>query len=135
MQGLRILPWVHDKRGKQRKDKHPGWRDYMECDACKRMTAETQREYMRCGWMPTSMRTGPNMHTEIGELDTCPGYLIRLPQVNEAARARMHWEHGSLEHRYDGQEPTGTLLDCIEILVSQISEVESEALYRAQDGA
>ena len=57
--------------------------------------------------------------------EICPGYLVQMPAVGEAARARLHWEKGHLRERYEGLKLTGLLLDCIEVLNGAVGEVEA----------
>lgn len=71
------------------------------------------------------MREGP---------DYCPGYLITLPGTDETFRAYLHWDKGhDLRMRYDGQEPTAPLLDCIETLAGAIGEQEQYVLRKAKE--
>ena len=57
----------------------------------------------------------------------CPGYTTRLPEVIEAARARLHWSKGSLDHFVRGYA-TEQLVIAIEIGESTSNEVQSWAM-------
>ena len=63
---------------------------------------------------------------------TCPGYLCRLPQVNEVVQARAWFDKGLLKERFDGLELTGSLMDGIELLESACNDVETY-LMRPKD--
>jgi hypothetical protein len=53
----------------------------------------------------------------------CPGYLVTMPQVLEAARA-LAWKD-SLQVRYEGIAPTGLLMDAIDVMQGAMNEVEA----------
>ncbi len=83
-----------------------------------------------CGWLSKSRRTGPGFRPPtswpVQEPRICPGWCIALPQVIEAARA-MRWK-GSLRERYEGLAPTGLLMDCLDVIEANVSDVESEMM-------
>lgn len=58
-----------------------------------------------------------------GEEKLCAGYVCRLPEVIEAARARMHWEKGALVSFCGGQQPSDHLLEAIEIFNHSVAEL------------
>lgn len=53
------------------------------------------------------------------EPDTCPGYLVSLPTVLEAARCWSWGERGQLSVPLEGREPTGVLTLLIEALAGE----------------
>jgi len=62
----------------------------------------------------------------------CPGYLIALPQVREAAGLAGWWEKGQLRDRIDAAL-SDTLCIAIDVLVAERSAVEVYALEHAND--
>jgi len=66
-------------------------------------TSAPTREGMHCGWIPRSRWTAGTdglprqLGTEVYESDTCPGYLVRQPEVIAAAEAYSAMEAGALE--------------------------------------
>ncbi len=62
--------------------------------------------------------------------DVCPGYLISLPQVIEAAMAHRWFDKGQLGERLQAQgvELTPLLQGCIDALDGAIGEVESDMM-------
>lgn len=64
----------------------------------------------------------------------CAGYLTRLPEVTEVARAHLHWTKGQLEAFCGKDEPSPLLLLGIEILEGEMSRVTTYALTDKKDG-
>jgi hypothetical protein len=63
--------------------------------------------------------------------DECPGRLIQLPQVIEAARASWATDKGVFLSRY-GDDVTELLIDAIEIYQTECSATEQQMLEDAQ---
>lgn len=93
----------------------------------------TERRAMQgCGRVPPAQRTGcfvgalPDMDVDeygIGiPLEICPGWLITLPQVQEAARA-YGWRT-MLPEFYDGAKLPRILFDAIDLFANEIGEVK-----------
>lgn len=86
---------------------------------------------MGCGWEPRvegAVTWWPrDALAEDEPPDTCIGYLIRLPEVQEAARAMVHWERGTLSERFAGAEITTGLLDVLETIHRSTNELEAHA--------
>ncbi len=87
---------------------------------------------MACGYEPT----GPDTITieawkpegYKGDRPTiCAGYTVKLPEVIEVTRARMHWSKGQLE-AFHREEAPQVLLMGLEILEGTSNELQM-ALY------
>ncbi len=63
----------------------------------------------------------------------CPGYLCKLPEVIEVARARIHWERGHLV-QFCGSQPTEEMLGLIEVLEGAANEMQHWAMTPASKG-
>lgn len=97
--------------------------------------AKASRASWNCGWLKPSQRTGPGLRStklppdyHVGEptnKDICPGWYCQLPQANEAARASGWAKDGELKNFYEGQELTGLLFDCMDIVRSSIADLEA----------
>jgi hypothetical protein len=108
-------------------ENHPDSNSYLDCEKCKLMMGEKVRATWNCGLLSIEKRKGPGFPVPANwgsDSDICPGYLITLPTVIEAARARMHWEKGVLAERYEDQKLTGILFDSIEVLTGALGELE-----------
>jgi hypothetical protein len=80
---------------------------------------------MGCGYLPKSDSARPWAHHGFrGEVDHCPGYVCKLPEVIEVARAVRHWRNGELRSFAHGQ-PADDLMALIEVLDASISELEA----------
>ncbi len=103
------------------------------------------RRTMRCGlepllplspdvsaWQPPTDEI--ERHAYNGpEATVCIGYTSKLPEVMEAAEARLHWEHGAIQSWCRG-EPTEALLEGIAILHISTNQASAWAMsQRAPD--
>lgn len=108
--GLRIAPHVYAIRRTARiegtaQDRH------LDCSQCLEWMDESARAAARCGWLPAhrlpeldpepdpAKRTANPLlpqHAPSPVSQECPGWLIALPEVQEAVHARMWWEKGQL---------------------------------------
>ncbi len=92
------MPWVLMARYEKKTRKpHPDpmGDKYLDCGDCMERMPAASRAVWRCGWLHPSERREPGFKGAPPQWghkpsDLCPGYLISLPQVCEAARA--HWE-------------------------------------------
>lgn len=143
------MPWVQYWRSEKRKKNDPFWNEYLNCYKCMdspRMT-ESVRASMGCGLMRADQRTGyfnsplpwddvvnhrrgesyaEQMERCSGTI--CPGYVVSLPQVQEAALCAAWQDKGSLESRLDGEPVTGLLRECIDEVRGASNAVESHML-------
>lgn len=107
----------------------PGSVDHLfDCGTCQQRYSPSDRQLMGCGWEAPSEFSStwwPRDALEDEPPDTCIGYLIRLPEVGEAARAMVHWERGTLRERFGGAEVTTGLLDVLETIHGSSKELES----------
>lgn len=107
---------------------------YLDCGDCMERNTPAARAAWRCGWIPPSERREPGFKGALSPKwehkpeDLCPGYLISLPQVCEAARAHFWMEKGQLGEKYPNQSPL--LHDCIDILASAQGAAEQELLNK-----
>ena len=67
------------------------------------------------------------------EPKTCAGYTVRLPEVVEAQKARVHWNTGNLD-RAVGDGEVEELLDLIMIIEGASSDVQRWAMTPSADG-
>jgi len=109
-----------------------------DCEKCMQANPKIQRQQMGCGyesaidadfvWMPEGMRLRP------GEtMKHCAGYTCRLPEVIEIARARVHWDKGSIESFCDGR-PTDAMLLGIEVLDASANELQGALMTPRSEG-
>lgn len=68
------------------------------------------------------------------EPTVCAGYSTKLPEVIEAARARLHWSKGSLDHFCRGYA-TQQLLMAIEVHDAAINETQAWSIKNPQKKA
>jgi hypothetical protein len=111
----------------------------LDCGDCMEMNDESVRAMQHCGWIPQSKwrSAGFPCAVEWGvkEVPVCPGYMLLLPQVQEAQRAAFWTEKGLLRERYEGVEPTGVLMDCVEHLSSAVQDVETHILNESSEAS
>jgi hypothetical protein len=136
IEGLLHLPWL--KEMASRDEKLP----VADCDKCKSMTPKTQRQYLGCGyepplrgvrltmWNPPSGAAG---FKGVGAT-VCAGYTTSLPEVQEVALDRIHWEHGSLRDACDGDLPTEETRAAVVILEGQYNAVRRWIMTPQKDG-
>ncbi len=106
----------------------------MDCGECKQNLTLAERARWGCGWLEPSHRTGTFAHRRVPiETDVCPGWLISLPQVLEAARA-YGWRQ-QLDQFYEGQLPTAVLMDAIDVFSNEVEAVKAAVLSDAREGA
>lgn len=100
---------------------------------------QLQRQFLGCGYEPRTDR----VHLTIwkppdkffrGDLTTCAGYTVNLPEVVEVTLARSHWKVGALRDACDGETASEDLLNGILIYDSACSEVERWMMTPAADG-
>lgn len=114
---------------------------YMDCDHCKQEYPLEMRRTWKCGWIPRKdwapkhaldKRMIPGC---ADEPELCPGYTVRLPDVQTAARAHAWWTKGQLELRFPDASPL--LLDLIEIYNGSVVKADvyhhEEALRRQKE--
>lgn len=65
---------------------------------------------------------------------TCPGYLISLAKVHQAARVVPWYRTGQLEVRLGGCAATPLLCDAIDLLEAEQSAVDAYSLEHPDDG-
>lgn len=70
----------------------------------------------------------------LGELDECPGRLIKLPVVQEVTRAAYWAETGQLALYYENADIPRNLFEYIEVFESSKRQAEADALREAGKG-
>lgn len=110
-----------------------------DCTRCKKLNNSDTRQAMGCGyepalpaeklqplWLPQGFRPPePNEDGEPVQFPTvCPGYTVRLPEVIEIARARMHWLKGELSNFCD-DKPVEMLMIGIEIMDASATDLHN----------
>ena len=84
------------------------------------MTTTEQRQSYGCGFELPIQDVHPwappdgNLGFRHEQLPICPGYLVRLPEVQFVARAHKHWEKSQLA-MFCGEQPSEGVMACIEI--------------------
>ena len=93
----------------------------------------------RCGRIPEEQRLRRTTRNDppawgLTKEDLCPGYLISLPQVIEAANAHTCWKEGQLADAYPEADRSidGPLLASVLELNQSLAEAESEALAKLE---
>ena len=120
------------QRDKQRRDGLQNSTSYLDCSTC--LAGNAGRRTYHCGQVDRDQWLGPGFSRPSGwpandGADVCPGYLIALPQVTEAARAHMWWVKGNLTQRF--KKPTDVLMDAIELISGGSAAVEAYAMEQA----
>ena len=111
IEGLRVLPHYQDER-----QTDP---DLLDCATCQKTADLADREAMRCGYLPeppAGTRKCLPLSERLPDLETCPGYTVKLPDVVDIAGVYRHWEKGELAAKLGNQKPTGALLHGLETL-------------------
>jgi hypothetical protein len=117
----------------------------MDCETCIEANPRDIRQTMGCGYEPPSPDADPWEHLDRKlesyerdddgrlRLPVCPGYLCKLPEVYETARARVHWEKGALRD-FCGGTPSDHLLTAVEILDAAVSAFQAWSMKPAEEG-
>ncbi|TXH41024.1 MAG: hypothetical protein E6Q97_38470 [Desulfurellales bacterium] len=128
IEGLRIAPWFFDEQRR-----NPANLSLIsDCGKCMASLSQVQRRALNCGFehYPSGHKTGMAWSHRGGpRVNTCPGYLIRLPQVAEVTRAHHHWSKGELQSF--AKAPSSQMLEGIEILDRELGELQA---WRMKDG-
>lgn len=104
-----------------------------DCNTCQRRLSDEARARIGCGHLPPRKDAAPWMHRSGKTSDVCAGYLARLPEVVEIARARLHWTHGELRS-FTRTAPTENLVDCIEVLDGESHDLEAYVMKERRHG-
>lgn len=129
-----MLPWVHEHRRKAAANGERATAEsFLDCGSCKGLSPAAARQLWHCGFLPRlpdpdhrgeyPMPDGPVARPAC---DTCPGFLIGLPQVIEATRFYPWWDKGQLRDACDGEQPTEVLREAINVLRAEVSATEAE---------
>ena len=105
-----------------------GARNYLDCGECLGTLSPAARRLWNCGHLPRvpGQRGGYPLpeHASRPEDDTCPGYLIALPEVREALTAHLWWEKGQLESFVRRRRRSPLLAVYIEVVAGAIAELD-----------
>lgn len=104
-----------------------------DCTQCRARLSPEQRVSIGCGYEPPSPGAATWSHRSGRSSDVCAGYLVRLPEAVEVARARLHWTHGELRSFTRG-EPSEKLVESIEVLDGEIHDVEAYVMKEKRHG-
>lgn len=92
------------------------------------------RQQLGCGWDPPLVNIKPtpwtpqNLSAEWkGDVDVCPGYTTKLPEVIEIARAHLYFSKGDLGAFCD-ESPSDRLREGVEILEGASNECQAWAM-------
>ena len=66
--------------------------------------------------------------------DICPGYLVQLPQVIEAARASSWRREGALSQFYGDRPLTEIAINAIDAIAGASRQVENHNIRQAREG-
>lgn len=95
-----------------------------DCQTCKRALSRAERSRLGCAYVAGSTGASPVRGASV-EATVCPGYSVSLPVVQEVASCRAHWDKGSLSARLQEYEPTGVLMDLVEVAAGALGSCES----------
>jgi hypothetical protein len=98
--------------------------DFLDCEPCQQNFTLLDRRCLGCGWIPESDRLSGDR--PFPESDVCPGYLVRQPEVVEAARARSWTSRGGLVPVYGSVQLPRAALDAIDTLEGSVQDVEAK---------
>jgi len=102
--------------------------DFLDCETC---TDPHTRRCLGCGFLPSTQHLAGDR--PFPEATVCPGYLVRLPEVVEAARARSWTKRGGLTPLYGSKKLPMVALDAIDILESAANEQEARSFRERQE--
>lgn len=130
-----MLPWFKEQA--RRNDL-----GIADCEKCKKMTTQTQRQFLACGYEPPSDRVrltiwqppGGKAGYEGPPATICAGYTTNLPEVVEATIARVHWSKGNAAIIADGEQPSEDLLNAIVVLESEYNALQHWIMTPSKDG-
>lgn len=131
IEGLRLLPEVQTRRTKQQDSGSAA--DFLDCDACMDNLTEHDRRCLGCGFLPESKHHAGDR--PFPEASVCPGYLVRLPEVTEAARALVWSKRGGVEPLYGRGRLPQALVDCVDVLDGARNDVEARTFRERQEEA
>jgi hypothetical protein len=123
-------------RRKSRVESTGAQRGYLDCTECQRTVSEVDRLGMRCGWLPRL----PDAETTLvippaapePACGTCPGFLMRLPEVGQAFTAHLWWDKGQLREHVAGHTVSPLLNLYVEHVVAAIAERDTEQEVEAE---
>lgn len=96
------------------------------------------RRSMACGFEPktpdgVAWRFG-EFARDAPEASTCIGYLRLLPEVDEIARAWLHWSKGQIVVALGGEMPNPKLRAGVEIFDAAINAVSAWRMTPREEG-
>ena len=96
---------------------------------------ESVRRSWHCGWLGPDLWTDPGPPKTVGGkphgLDICPGYVARLPGVNEAARAHLAFKQGELTTFFP--DPSNALLEAVEECEHAFNEYRNQKMRERKE--
>jgi len=128
-----MLPWVLAFRESEKDEGSQLADTVLDCTWCKENRPKSVQALMGCGWMSPEDRTGNDYFVPNGAPmpDECPGYMITLPEVREAARALGWKKDGCIREVYpDGL--TQNAIDLIDTVDSSLRAVERHSIRQAR---
>lgn len=124
IEGVQKLPWLATL------DRLKHGHGY-DCDTC--TIAKDQRKHYKCGWIPREQ--WESVHGSAWGVvggshsipETCPGYTVRLPIVQEVARLWGWEKRGCLDAQLRGRSanPGPLELDLLDIFSAESARAES----------
>lgn len=110
----------------------------VDCQKCMQANPTTQRQAMGCGYeapLPDAITWTPEglKLREDERLHFCAGYTVRLPEVLEVARGRIHWDKGNLREYCDGK-PSEAMLLGVEVLEASAHELQNALMTPKSEG-
>jgi hypothetical protein len=112
-----------------------------DCETCTKMTNRAQRQSMGCGYEPPSALSAQPWQPPGGThgyngptIVHCAGYTTNLPEVDEAARARFHWDKGALGLVLAGEPLNENLQLAIEMLESASNRMQHWRMTPVMEG-
>jgi hypothetical protein len=126
IEGARLLPWFQETARRDR----AAAKYLLNCEACMTDNPPELRRAMGCGYIPGAPAPAAAPAGCEVPVTVCVGYSTKLPEVAEAARARLWWSKGQLRDWCEGDEPTIPLRLCIEEMEIQANAVQAHALEK-----
>lgn len=104
-------------------------RGYLDCNECMRNASPAERREWNCGHLPRLPGKHPPKYplpedAPRPSCDTCPGYLIALPLVQEALRAHQWWDKGQLAAWTGDRIPSPNLVLYVDVVTGAAAEVD-----------
>lgn len=128
--GIRIAPHVLSLRRESRVSGSGAQAHYLDCGECQTTVDEPGRRSWNCGFLPRSPESTGAYPLPLAAprptCDTCPGFLIQLPEVMEAFHLHLWWEKGELGERVRRRGASPHLEHYIDTVTGALADLDLE---------